>query len=104
MSWRLPLALEGAEGERRGSAASIEGCGGAAGPSASSSSAQRPERGPELAGEQLRLLPGGEMAAALGFAKVDQVAEGAPCPAFRGAIDFVRKDGDGHRHGDFGRP
>ena len=63
---------------------------------------QRPERGAELGGEELRLLPRGEVAAFVDLVEVDQVAIGAPGPCLRGAIALPRKDRDGHRERDLG--
>jgi hypothetical protein len=42
---------------------------------------ERPERGSELDGEELRLLPRGEVSAPVDVVEVDEVAIGAPGPA-----------------------
>src|SRR3712207_9275926 len=53
--------------------------------------AKRPERGSDLLGEQLRLLPGGEVASLLDLVPVDEVAEGPLPPAPRRAVDLGRR-------------
>ena len=65
-------------------------------------SAQRPERGAELGGEELRLFPRREVAALVDLVEVDQVAIGAPGPCLRGSIDLARKYRDGDRERDLG--
>src|SRR5262245_22212228 len=62
--------------------------------------AEWPERGAKLGTEELRLFPGGEVSAFVDFVEVDQVAIGAPGPRFRGSVDLVRKNRDGHRERD----
>jgi MFS transporter, PHS family, inorganic phosphate transporter len=63
--------------------------------------AQRAERGAHLAGEQVWLFPGGEVAAAVEPAVVDEVAGvGAFGPAARGPVELVREDADGVRDRD----
>ena len=65
-------------------------------------SANRSERGTEFSGKELGLLPRGEVAALVDFVEVGQVAIGAPRPGFRGSIDLVRKNRDGHGERDLG--
>src|SRR6185312_14959293 len=62
--------------------------------------AELPERGPDLFAEQLRLLPGGEVAALADLVEVGEGGIGAPGPCLRGPVDVVREDGDAHRDGD----
>src|SRR5689334_14428906 len=61
-------------------------------------SAQLPEGSAQFLGEQLRLLPGGEVAAAVDLVPVDEVAEGSLAPAARCAVDLGGEDGHGDRH------
>src|SRR5829696_8869712 len=61
--------------------------------------ATRPECGSDLLGEQLRLLPSGEVAALLDLVPVDEVAEGPLAPAPRRAVDLGREHADRHREG-----
>ena len=63
---------------------------------------QRPERGSELGGEKLRLLPRREVTTLVDLVEVDQVTVGAPGPRLRNSIDLVRKHRDGHRERDLG--
>ena len=64
--------------------------------------AERSERGAELGGEELGLLPRREVAALVDLVEIDQVAIGAPGPCLRGSIDLLRKHRDGHRKRDLG--
>src|SRR5580692_4316401 len=60
-----------------------------------------PEALPHLLGEQLRLLPGGEVAAAVEPLVVDEVARvGEFRPALRGLVELVGEDADGERYRD----
>src|SRR5215468_1188770 len=59
--------------------------------------AQGPECGAELSGEQLWLLPRGEVVAPVNFVEVDEVGVGALGPAARGLEDLVGEDADGGR-------
>src|SRR5215212_2180880 len=63
-------------------------------------SAQRPERRPELLAEDLRLLPGGKVAALVDFVEVDEVGVGLLCPAAGRLILLAGKDRHGDRNGD----
>ena len=68
---------------------------------ARSRSPQRPERRAHLVREQLRLLPGGEVAAAVELVVVDEVVRiGALGPAARGLVELVGEDADGERDRD----
>src|SRR3954470_4512241 len=63
--------------------------------------AQRPEGGAKLFGEQLRLLPGREVAAAIEPVVVDEVVRiGALGPAARSLVELVGEDADGERDRD----
>src|SRR5579859_7812065 len=62
------------------------------------------ERGADLADEQLRLFPGGEMAAAIQFAPVNDVAHHPVGPAARGPEDLLGVDADPDRHVELHRP
>src|SRR5690348_7805762 len=53
-----------------------------------------PERGPDLGGEQVWLLPGSEMAALVDFVEVGEGGIGAPGPRLRGPVDVVGEDRD----------
>src|ERR1700745_1375540 len=64
--------------------------------------AERPERGTDLVAEELRLFPGGEVAAHADLVKVGEGGIGAPGPGLRGPEDVFREDRDGHRDGDLG--
>src|SRR5437899_548515 len=64
---------------------------------------QRRERGPQLAREELRLLPRREMPALVYLVEVDQVLVGAAGPGLRRTVDVLGKDRDGHRKRDLGR-
>src|SRR5690349_8896525 len=65
--------------------------------------AQRFECGAQFGGEDLRVFPRREVAAAIGFVEIDEIAIGAFGPAFLSADDLVRKHGDRHPHGDLVR-
>src|SRR5215471_3726421 len=65
-----------------------------------SRSAERLERGAHLLAEELRLLPGGEVPAALGAVDVDQRRIRAPRPRFRRQEAVLPEDGDADGHGD----
>src|SRR5262249_907907 len=59
---------------------------------------KRLECGTDLVGEQLRLLPGGEMAAPFSFVEIDQAGKGLTGPRFRSSEELVlRKRSDSHR-------
>src|SRR5689334_12961646 len=60
--------------------------------------AQRPEAVAQLFGEELRLLPGGEVAADGKLVEVDQLRIGALGPAARHLVQLVREGA--HRHRD----
>src|SRR5689334_12683206 len=62
--------------------------------------AQRQKRGAHLLTEELRLLPGGEMAAPVDFVVVDQVVVGALDPVTRRLEDLAGEDRVGHREPD----
>src|SRR5215472_1204459 len=62
--------------------------------------AQCPERRADLFGEQLRLFPGGEVAALVDLVVVDEVGVGPFGPAPRCLILLAGKDAHGHRDGD----
>src|SRR5215207_7054924 len=62
--------------------------------------AQGAERRPELGREELRLLPGREVAALVDLVEVNQIAIGAPGPCLRGSLALPRKHRDGHRERD----
>ena len=53
----------------------------------------------ELLGEELRLFPGGEVAALVDFVEVDEVGVGLLRPAARRLILLAGKDGRGNRDG-----
>src|SRR6185369_6044963 len=55
---------------------------------------QRPERGPHLGGEELRLFPGGEVAAAVGFVEVREAGVDRLDPAAWGSPDLVGERGE----------
>src|SRR4030095_13132849 len=55
--------------------------------------AKRPERCAELVGEELRLLPGGEVAAPVDFVEVNEGGVALLRPAARRLILLARKDG-----------
>src|SRR5688572_27438647 len=61
--------------------------------------AQRCKRGPDLLREQLRLLPGGEVAALVDLVPVDEVAEGLLAPTPWRAVDLGREHSDRDREG-----
>src|SRR6266850_3258396 len=63
---------------------------------------ERSEGGAQLGGEKLWPFPGCEVAALVDLVEIDQVAIGAAGPCLRGAIDVLRKYGDGHRQRDLG--
>src|SRR6266545_2234422 len=64
-------------------------------------SAQGPERGPDLLGEQLGLLPGGEVAASVEPVVVDEVVRvRALGPAPRRLVQLVGEHANGERYGD----
>src|SRR5215471_10617362 len=58
--------------------------------------AERPEGGAEFFGKQLRLLPGGEVAAPVGLVEVDEVGVELLGPAARGPEDLTGE----HREAD----
>src|SRR3954469_619498 len=62
-------------------------------------SAQRPECGPHLCGEELRLLPGGEVAALVDLVEVDEVRVARLGPAARRPPDLAgeRREADRDR-------
>src|ERR1700754_3440488 len=62
--------------------------------------AKRPERGAELLGEDLRLLPGREVAAFVDLVVVDEIRIGPLGPAPRRLVQLARKDGHRGRDGD----
>src|ERR687897_752456 len=61
--------------------------------------AQRPEGGPQLGGEELRLLPGGEVAAPVDLVEVSEAGVDRLDPAARGSPDLAgeRREADGNR-------
>src|SRR4029079_16908744 len=63
-------------------------------------SAERAERGAELLGEELRLLPGGEVPAPRGLVEVDDVRIGVLDPAARRAEDLAGEGGERDRQRD----
>src|SRR5262245_2888972 len=65
-------------------------------------SAQCAERRAQLFGKQLRLFPGGEVAASFGFVEVDQVVVGLLGPAARRLDVLLREHRDGRREGNVG--
>src|SRR5262245_46404379 len=69
-------------------------------PRAGSRSAHVSEGLAHLAHEDLGYLEGGEVAAALELAEVDQTGEALLRPAPRGAEDLLREDGASRRHRD----
>src|SRR5215831_2348999 len=62
--------------------------------------AQCPERRADLFGEELRLFPGGEVAALVDLVEVDELRVGPLGPAPRRLILLAREDAHGHRDGD----
>src|SRR5215831_21060359 len=60
------------------------------------------ERRAQLFREELRLLPGGEVASFAGFVEVDQVVVGLPGPAARSVDVLLRKHRDCRRQGEVG--
>src|SRR3954454_10745949 len=60
-------------------------------------SAQRPERGPQLGGEQRGFLPPGEVAAALGHGEVAECGVGLLHPAARCPPDLAGERGEAER-------
>src|SRR5262249_17626629 len=62
--------------------------------------AERPEGCAELFGEQLRLIPGGEVAAPGGFVEVDEVGVELFGPAARGLEDLAGERGEAGRECD----
>src|SRR5215469_4303454 len=65
-------------------------------------SAQCVERRAQLFGKQLRLFPGGEVAAFFGFVEVDKVVVGLLGPAARRVDVLLRKHRDCRREGNVG--
>src|SRR5215831_19661178 len=65
-------------------------------------SPQRAERRAQLFGEQLRLFPGGEVAASSGFVEVDQVVVRLLGPGARRLDILLREHRDRRREGDVG--
>src|SRR5262245_23750549 len=61
--------------------------------------AQCPEARADLFGEELRLFPGGEVAALVDLVVVDEVGVGPFGPAPRRLVLLARKDARGHRDG-----
>ncbi len=61
---------------------------------------QRGEPGADLAREERRLLPRGEVVALVDLVEVDQVAVRALGPTPRRPVEFTREDADGRRHVD----
>ena len=59
--------------------------------------AQRPERRAKLFGKELRLFPGGEVAALGGLVEVDEVGVDLLGPAARGLEDLAGEDGEADR-------
>src|SRR3954469_15893163 len=62
--------------------------------------AQRAERGPELFREELRLLPGREVAALVGLVEIVEGGVRQFDPAARSLEDLARKRGEADRHRD----
>src|SRR3954464_15142080 len=62
--------------------------------------AKRAEPVAQLGGVQLRLLPGGEVPAALDLVVVDEVGVCLLAPAARRVDDVVGEDAHGHGNGD----
>src|SRR5215467_5988071 len=62
--------------------------------------AKRPAPRAELFGEELRLFPGGEVAALVDFVVVDEFGVGALRPASRSLVLLAREDTDGDGNGD----
>src|SRR5215207_3968427 len=63
-------------------------------------SAQGPEGGAELLGEELRLLPGREVVALVDLVEVDEVGIGLLGPGPRGLVELVGEDAHRRRDGD----
>src|SRR3954454_11185749 len=61
---------------------------------------QRREPCADLGGEQLRLLPGGEVVASVYFVEVDEIGIGLLGPAPRRLIQLPGEDAHGSRDGD----
>src|SRR5262249_24480422 len=64
---------------------------------------QRSQRGPQLVGEELWFLPGGEVAAPLDLVEVDEGRVDLLDPAARGLEDLAGKDGEADRDRDLCR-
>src|SRR5215472_17068745 len=64
--------------------------------------AMRPERGSELFGKQVRLFPGGEVAAPLGLMEVDDVGIELLSPGARCSEDLAGERGEADRECDYG--
>src|SRR5215475_7425267 len=64
--------------------------------------AQCPERRAQLFGKQLRLFPGGEVAASFGLVEVDELVVGLLGPAARRLDVLLGKYRDGRREGNVG--
>jgi len=62
--------------------------------------AKRPERGTDLRREQLRLFPGGEVAALLDLVEVGEAGVDRLDPAARGGPDLAGERREADRHGD----
>src|SRR5215204_3589787 len=62
--------------------------------------AQGPEGGSHLVGEEVRLLPGGEVVALVDFVEVDEVGVGLLGPAPRGLVELVGEDAHRGRNRD----
>src|SRR5882757_6590629 len=58
---------------------------------------KRPEAHAKLFGKELRLFPGGEMAALLHLVVVDEIGIGPLRPLPRRLVEFVREDAHGSR-------
>src|SRR4051794_17263259 len=61
-------------------------------------SAERPERGADLLREEIRLLPGGEVAAPRDFVEVVEAGIGLLGPTARGSPDLARERREADRH------
>src|SRR3954468_3788178 len=61
--------------------------------------AKRPERRSDLGGEELRLLPGGEVAAPVDLVEIAEGGVGHLDPALRGSPDLVGERREADRYG-----
>src|SRR5918992_5073871 len=66
-------------------------------------SPERPEGGADLLGEELRLLPGGQVATLVGLVEVDEGGVRLLGPAARGPPDLARERGEADRERDLRR-